>query len=125
MIVADYRSVRTLHKSQLQCMDMQVYLKAGFPQLRRSGFLQILQSWLQRVGMTTDFQYMMLSAMFLPQQSVSLVCDTPALHLVQTVTSLSCTFEERSQCFKHMHTCCCCSKWISNVFACPDVVWRA
>lgn len=67
-----------VNKWQLQCMGMQVYLKAGFPQLRRSGFLQILQSWLQRVGTTTDFQYMMLSAMFLPQQSVSLVCYTPA-----------------------------------------------
>lgn len=52
---------------------MQVYLKAGFPPLQRSGFLQVLQSWLQRVGTTTDFQYIMLSAMFLPQQSISLV----------------------------------------------------
>ncbi|DBA71096.1 hypothetical protein WJX79_005075 [Trebouxia sp. C0005] len=50
-----------------------VYLKGGFPRFSRSAFLATLQSWLQRVGGTTDFQYLMLSAMFLPQQSVSLV----------------------------------------------------
>ncbi|KAL0051302.1 hypothetical protein WJX82_005382 [Trebouxia sp. C0006] len=50
-----------------------VYLKGGFPRFSRSAFLATLQSWLQRVGGTTDFQYLMLSAVFLPQQSVSLV----------------------------------------------------
>lgn len=58
---------------EMSALTEQVYLKAGFPPLQRSGFLQALQSWLQRVGSTTDFQYIMLSAMFLPQQSVSLV----------------------------------------------------
>ncbi|KAL3155350.1 hypothetical protein ABBQ38_010911 [Trebouxia sp. C0009 RCD-2024] len=60
-------------QTSLLSHGFKVYLKAGFPVLRRSGFLQSLQSWLQRVGTTTDFQYIMLSAMFLPQQSVSLV----------------------------------------------------
>ena len=52
---------------------MQVYLKGGLPQFSRSAFLATLQGWLQRVGGTTDFQYLMLSAVFLPQQSLSLV----------------------------------------------------
>ncbi|DBB00089.1 hypothetical protein WJX77_010537 [Trebouxia sp. C0004] len=50
-----------------------VYLKGGFPRFSRSAFLATLQSWLQRVGGTTDFQYLMLSAVFLPHQSVSVV----------------------------------------------------
>lgn len=50
-----------------------VYLKAGFPTIQRSGFLTHLQAWLQRAGGTTDFQYFMLSTIFLPQQSISLV----------------------------------------------------
>lgn len=52
---------------------VQVYLKGGLPQFSRSAFLATLQGWLQRVGGTTDFQYLMLSAVFLPQQSLSLV----------------------------------------------------
>ncbi|KAL3138496.1 hypothetical protein ABBQ32_006286 [Trebouxia sp. C0010 RCD-2024] len=60
-------------QTSLVSHGFKVYLKAGFPLLQRSGFLQNLQSWLQRVGTTTDLQYIMLSAMFLPQQSVSLV----------------------------------------------------
>lgn len=69
----DGRLIGRRYTNKENALTVQVYLKAGFPVLRRSGFLQSLQSWLQRVGTTTDFQYIMLSAMFLPQQSVSLV----------------------------------------------------
>ena len=70
-----------------QCCAVQVYLKAGFPQLRRGSLLESLQAWLQRVGTTTDFQYMMLSAMFLPQQSVSLVCHRYIISLLHAKCS--------------------------------------
>ena len=86
---------------QRHALTVQVYLKAGFPLLQRSGFLQNLQSWLQRVGATTDFQYIMLSAMFLPQQSVSLVSyvltASLLLHMASGLTVTACCFYTKSQ----------------------------